>query len=109
MSMDFVYDLTEKLEEQEIDYFLVTIRSGQKKDTADVFFRFKDDQSIRSLVRTLDNFTESAEKEFNKTRESTRKRNAKSNKKAKKPPKKKPPKKKPPKKNRRKKDDGKKE
>ena len=109
MSMDFVYDLTEKLEEQKIDYFLVTIRSGRKKDTADVFFRFKDDQSIQSLIKTLDNFTESAEEELNKTRKSTRKRNAKSNKKAKKPPNKKPPNKKPPRKNRRKKDDGKEE
>ena len=36
--MDFVYDLTEKLQDQRIEYFLVTVRKGKVKDTADVFY-----------------------------------------------------------------------
>jgi len=51
--MDFVYDLTDKLEEQKIDFFLVTIRTGVKSDAADVFYHFKDEASIESLVDVL--------------------------------------------------------
>ena len=51
--MDFVYDLTEKLEAQRIDYFLVTIRTGVKTDAADVFYHFKDESSIQSLINVL--------------------------------------------------------
>ena len=29
--MDFVYDLTEKLQDQRIEYFLVTVRKGKVK------------------------------------------------------------------------------
>ena len=84
MSMDFVYDLTEKLEEEEIDYFLITIRSGKKKDIADVFFRLKDEQSVESLIKTLYKFAESAEEELLEPKKDTRD-NAKDSKKSKKP------------------------
>ena len=51
--MDFVYDLTEKFEEQKIDYFLVTVRNGKEKDTADVFYNFRNDRSIDCLLEVL--------------------------------------------------------
>ena len=39
-SLDFVYDLTEKLdEEQDLNYLVLTIREGSKEDKVDVFFR----------------------------------------------------------------------
>ena len=46
--MDFVYDLTEKLKEQKIDFFLITIRKGKTKDNGDIFYYFQDDDSIES-------------------------------------------------------------
>ena len=58
MSMDFVYDLAEKLEEQKIDYFLVTVRSGENKDTADVFYNFQNENSAHCLVEVLNNLEE---------------------------------------------------
>ena len=53
MSMDFVYDLTEKLEEQKIDHFLITIRHGEKKDCGDVFYNLKGRDSTSTLCRIL--------------------------------------------------------
>jgi len=39
-SLDFVYDLTEKLDEEEdLNYLVLTIREGAKEDKVDVFFR----------------------------------------------------------------------
>jgi hypothetical protein len=51
--MDFVYDLTEKLQEQNIDYFLVTIRKGEKSNSADVFYKLTDEDSANSLGQVL--------------------------------------------------------
>lgn len=88
--MDFVYDLTEKLQEQKIDYFLVTVRSGKSKDTADVFYCFENDRSAETLINVLKSLDENPKIELNEKKPKRRK-NAKSSKKA--APKKSPPKK----------------
>ncbi len=61
MSMDFVYDLTEKFQEQEIDYFVVTIRSGDKKNSADIFYHLKDEDSANTLILLLEKLIEDNE------------------------------------------------
>ena len=39
-SLDFIYDLTEKLDEEEdLNYLVLSIREGKKEDKVDVFFR----------------------------------------------------------------------
>ena len=53
--MDFVYDLTEKLQDQRIEYFLVTVRKGKVKDTADVFYYLEDTNESNSLCHAIDN------------------------------------------------------
>ena len=53
MSMDFVYDLTEKLEEQKIDHLLITIRHGEAKDCGDVFYSLEGKDSTTTLCRIL--------------------------------------------------------
>ena len=63
--MDFVYDLTEKLEEQKIDFFLVTVRGGREKDTADVFYSFKNERSVECLLEVLKNLDKEAKIELN--------------------------------------------
>ena len=40
-SLDFIYDITEKLDKEEIDYLVLTIREGHAQDKADVFFSVK--------------------------------------------------------------------
>jgi hypothetical protein len=39
-SLDFIYDLTEKLdEEKDLNYLVLSIREGSTEDKVDVFFR----------------------------------------------------------------------
>lgn len=63
MSMDFVYDLTEKLQEQKIDHLLITVRKGRKKDTADVFYSLEGEESTTTLCRVLSEILPILEKE----------------------------------------------
>ena len=92
--MDFVYDLTEKFEQQKIDYFLVTVRRGKEKDTADVFYNFRHDRSIECLLDVLKSLNEEEITESNDDKP----KDGKSNKKT--PPRKREPKKRPPRKRR---------
>ena len=40
-SLDFIYDITEKLDEEELDYLVLAIREGRREDKVDVFFNVK--------------------------------------------------------------------
>jgi hypothetical protein len=73
MSMDFVYDLTEKLKEQKIDFFLITIRKGKTKDNGDIFYYFQDDDSIESCQQIIQTFNELEQDENEKPKKSPRK------------------------------------
>mgnify|MGYP003659623588 FL=1 len=55
MSLDFVYDLKDNLEDQGYDYFIVTIkRSGEKNaDRSNVFYRLTDEEAVESLKQIL--------------------------------------------------------
>ena len=47
--------MTEKLQDQRIEYFLVTVRKGRVKDTADVFYYLEDTNESNSLVQAIEN------------------------------------------------------
>jgi len=40
-SLDFIYDITEKLDEEELDYLVLAIREGVREDKVDVFFNVR--------------------------------------------------------------------
>ena len=40
-SLDFIYDITEKLDEEEIEYLVLAIRKGKREDKVDVFLELK--------------------------------------------------------------------
>ena len=40
-SLDFIYDITEKLDEENLDYLVLAIREKQREDKVDVFFNVK--------------------------------------------------------------------
>ena len=46
-SLDFVYDLIDGMEKQNVDYFVLAIRKGQDEDKADIFYHLKNEQSIK--------------------------------------------------------------
>ena len=50
MSLDFVYDLKEKLEEQKIEYALAIMRPFNNGDTrVEVFYSIENDDSFESM------------------------------------------------------------
>jgi len=55
VSLDFVYDLKDKLEDQGYDYFVVTIKkSGENNcDRSNVFYRLSDKEAVESLKQIL--------------------------------------------------------
>ena len=50
-SLDFIYDITEKLDEEKLDYLVLAIREGRKEDKVDVFFRVG--KEYYSLLKTF--------------------------------------------------------
>ena len=63
-SLDFIYDITEKLDEEEIDYLVLTIREGRTEDKVDAFFNIGPQstkvfeasiEEIKELIATREN------------------------------------------------------
>ncbi len=63
-SLDFVYDITERLDEEKIDYLVLTIREGDREDKVDVFFSIKEESEgvfslaidrLKEIISTRDN------------------------------------------------------
>ena len=46
-SLDFVYDLIDGMEKQNMDYFVIAIRKSEEETKADVFYKLEDDESVR--------------------------------------------------------------
>ena len=56
-SLDDIYDMIQKLDENQIEYLLITIQKGKKNGKADVFYSLKDDNSMKILSAGLKKFT----------------------------------------------------
>jgi hypothetical protein len=54
-SLDFVYDLIEGMEEQNMDYFVVAIRKGEEETKADIFYKLEDEDSIKVFETVVGN------------------------------------------------------
>jgi hypothetical protein len=54
-SLDFVYDLIDGMEKQNVDYFVLAIRKGQDEDKADIFYNLKNEQSIKIFETVIGN------------------------------------------------------
>ena len=54
-SLDFVYDLIDGMEKQNMDYFVIAIRKSEEETKADVFYRLEDDESIRVFETVVGN------------------------------------------------------
>ena len=55
-SLDDIYDMIQKLEDNNIDYLLITIQKGKKIGKADVFYKLEDKQSMKILSVGLNKF-----------------------------------------------------
>ena len=54
-SLDFVYDLVDGMEKQDIQYFVLAIREGKREMKADVFYDLRDEESIRVFETVVGN------------------------------------------------------
>ena len=54
-SLDFVYDLIDGMEKQNVDYFVLAIRKGEDEDKADVFYNLKNEESIKIFETVIGN------------------------------------------------------
>lgn len=52
-SMDFIYDLTDKLDEQNIEYCLCALRSGNQQDKVDVFYNISTPETRKEIALVL--------------------------------------------------------
>ena len=84
-SMDFLYDIIEKLSEEDIDYIIVSIRKGKTQDKADLFYRISDESTdtanallkkISSLVNETVVSTTTENKEIDEEAAGHEKRNS---------------------------------
>ena len=56
-SLDFVYDITEKLDQEQLNYLVLTIREGTKENKVDVFFHINkeaEDTFNKSIEKVKD-------------------------------------------------------
>jgi hypothetical protein len=52
-SLDFIYDLTDKLEDDKIAYVVVALQEGATSDKVDVFYHVKDRTTKKSMLAVL--------------------------------------------------------
>ena len=52
-SLDFIYDLTDKLEDDKIAYVVVALQEGATADKVDVFYHVKDRTTKKSMLAVL--------------------------------------------------------
>jgi hypothetical protein len=55
-SLDFVYDITDKLEEDNIEYIVLTLQEGKETDTVNIFYSTKP-KSKDSILTALEKLT----------------------------------------------------
>lgn len=56
-SLDDIYDMLQKLDDNRIEYLLITVQKGKKMGKADVFYSLKDKNSMKVLIQGLNQFT----------------------------------------------------
>lgn len=61
-SLDDIYDMTQKLEDSNIEYLLITIQKGKKNGKADIFYSLKDKNSMKILTVGLKQFSKEIDK-----------------------------------------------
>jgi len=52
-SQDFIYDLLDKIEEDQLEYVLLTMRSNERESAGDLFYNFYFQDSKENAVHIL--------------------------------------------------------
>ena len=54
-SMDFVYDLLDKIHEEKIEYLLVALQKGKTQYKVDVFNQLDNDEAAAAMLAVMEN------------------------------------------------------
>lgn len=74
-SMDFIYDILNKFEKENIDYLLITLQHGKTNSKADVFYALNNEEkSFAALKEGLSEFQRNLDKSINKYNKKRKKR-----------------------------------
>lgn len=66
-SMDYIYDILNKFEKENIDYLLITLQHGKTNSKADVFYSLNNEEkSFAALKEGLTEFQQNLDKSINK-------------------------------------------
>tara|TARA_Y100000310_G_C20618166_1_gene781805 strand:- start:1017 stop:1256 length:240 start_codon:yes stop_codon:yes gene_type:complete len=55
-SLDFVYDILEKLNEEKVDYLVVTVQHTDKESRSDIFYNMSAGKTPNVIAETLNSF-----------------------------------------------------
>jgi len=61
-SLDDIYDMVQKLDDNKIEYLLITIQKGKKSGKADVFYSLSNKESMKILIGGLNEFSKEVDK-----------------------------------------------
>lgn len=65
--MDYIYDILNKFEKENIDYLLITLQHGKTNSKADVFYSLNNEEkSFAALKEGLTEFQQNLDKSINK-------------------------------------------
>lgn len=74
-SMDFIYDILNKFEKENIDYLLITLQHGKTNSKADVFYSLNNEEkSFVALKEGLTEFQQNLDKSIHKYNKRRKKR-----------------------------------
>lgn len=74
-SMDYIYDMLNKFEKENIDYLLITLQHGKTNSKADVFYSLNNEEkSFSALKEGLTEFQRNLDKSINKYSKKRKKR-----------------------------------
>jgi hypothetical protein len=66
-SMDFIYDILNKFEKENIDYLLITLQHGKTNSKADVFYSLNNEEkSFIALKQGLTEFQSNLDRSINR-------------------------------------------
>lgn len=73
--MDYIYDMLNKFEKENIDYLLITLQHGKTNSKADVFYSLNNEEkSFSALKEGLTEFQRNLDKSINKYSKKRKKR-----------------------------------
>ena len=77
-SMDFIYDILQKFEKENIDYLLITLQHGKTNSKADVFYSLNNEEkSFAALKEGLTEFQSNLDRSINRHRSSKKRKRKK--------------------------------